>query len=64
MGKRLISQRRGRGTNTFKAKLKGIDSKYLAQNDSLIKGQVINLEKETCLKCKKDINRFQQKQKR
>jgi len=47
MGKRLISQRRGRGTNTFKAKLKGIDSKYIAQKDSLMKGEIINLEKET-----------------
>lgn len=47
MGKRLYSQRRGRGTNTFKAKLKGINSQYLAQNEELMKGEVIDLKKET-----------------
>jgi large subunit ribosomal protein L2 len=47
MGKRLTSQRRGRGTNTFKAKLKGIESKYLTQNDELLKGQVVDFTKES-----------------
>jgi large subunit ribosomal protein L2 len=47
MGKRLYSQRRGRGTNTFKAKLKGIDSKYIAQSNDLLKGEIIDLIKET-----------------
>ncbi len=47
MGKRLYSQRRGRGTNTFKAKLKGIPSKYANQNPELLKGQVIDFIKDT-----------------
>jgi large subunit ribosomal protein L2 len=47
MGKRLYSQRRGRGTNTFKAKLKGIESKYLPQNQELLKGQITDLIKDT-----------------
>jgi len=47
MGKRLTNQRRGRGTNTFKAKLKGIESKYLAQNDDLMNGEVVSFTKET-----------------
>jgi large subunit ribosomal protein L2 len=46
MGKRLISQRRGRGTHTFKAKLKGLDSKYIVQSEELLKGEVIDLIKE------------------
>ncbi len=49
MGKRLISQRRGRGTNTFKAKLKGINVNYAALNDQEknYRGEVISLEKES-----------------
>jgi large subunit ribosomal protein L2 len=47
MGKRLYSQRRGRGTNTFKAKLKGIKSEYLTQNADLMKGEIIDLIKDT-----------------
>ncbi len=47
MGKRLISQRRGRGTNTFKAKLKGIDSKYVEQKEDLLKGEVKKFIKES-----------------
>ncbi len=46
MGKRLYSQRRGRGTNTFKAKLFGIPSKYLTQKE-LVDGEVIDLIKDT-----------------
>ncbi|MDD4250746.1 MAG: 50S ribosomal protein L2 [Candidatus ainarchaeum sp.] len=47
MGKRLYSQRRGRGTNTFKAKLKGIESKYILQTEELLKGQIIDFIKDT-----------------
>ncbi len=49
MGKRLISQRRGRGTNTFKAKLKGIASNYLTNDEegSLLQGEVTQLIKDT-----------------
>ncbi len=47
MGKRLYSQRRGRGTNTFKAKLYGIESKYANQTDELLKGEVIDFIKDT-----------------
>jgi len=47
MGKRLYSQRRGRGTNTFKAKLKGIESKYANQNKELLKGEIIDFIKDT-----------------
>ncbi len=47
MGKRLYSQRRGRGTNTFKAKLDGIKSAYLTQTDELKKGQIVDLIKDT-----------------
>ncbi len=47
MGKRLYSQRRGRGTNTFKAKLKGIKSAYLLQNNELMNGEVIEFIKDT-----------------
>lgn len=49
MGKRLISQRRGRGTNTFKAKLKGIKSEYLSTETQkgLMQGEVTQLVKDT-----------------
>jgi large subunit ribosomal protein L2 len=47
MGKRLTSQRRGRGTNTFKAKLNGLESKYLAQSEDLLKGEIIDFKKES-----------------
>jgi len=47
MGKRLTSQRRGRGTNTFKAKLNGIESKYLAQSQDLLKGEIVDFTKES-----------------
>lgn len=46
MGKRLISQRRGRGTHTFKAKLDGIESRYVVQSDELLKGEIVDLIKE------------------
>ena len=46
MGKRLISQRSGRGTHTFKAKHKGINSKYAPQQVNLMKGEVTDLIKE------------------
>ncbi|MCX6800932.1 MAG: 50S ribosomal protein L2 [Candidatus Diapherotrites archaeon] len=47
MGKRLISQRRGRGTLTFIAKLKGYEAKYINQNgNELIKGEITDLIKE------------------
>ncbi len=46
MGKRLISQRSGKGSHTFKAKLKGITAKYLNQKEELIKGEVTDLIKE------------------
>ncbi|MBT7241609.1 MAG: 50S ribosomal protein L2 [Candidatus Diapherotrites archaeon] len=47
MGKRLISQRRGKGSNTFKAKLKGTKSRYTIQKEELLKGEVISLNKDT-----------------
>jgi large subunit ribosomal protein L2 len=47
MGKRLVSQRRGKGSNTFKAKSKGIESKYCNQEEGLLKGEVIKLIKDT-----------------
>lgn len=47
MAKRLYSQRRGRGTNTFKAKLKGIESKYLMQSEELLKGEITDFIKDT-----------------
>jgi len=47
MGKRLISQRRGKGSNTFKAKLKGIESRYTIQKEDLLKGEVVSLIKDT-----------------
>jgi large subunit ribosomal protein L2 len=46
MGKRLISQRSGKGSHTFKAKHKGIEAKYLIQADELMKGEVTDLIKE------------------
>jgi large subunit ribosomal protein L2 len=47
MGKRLISQRSGRGTHTFKAKHRGLDAKYLMHSaDELLKGEVTDLIKE------------------
>ncbi|MDD3159682.1 MAG: 50S ribosomal protein L2 [Candidatus ainarchaeum sp.] len=46
MGKRLYSQRRGRGTSTFKAKLTGIDSKYI-NIEGTMKGEVTDLIKES-----------------
>jgi len=47
MGKRLTSQRRGRGTNTFKAKLKGIKSMYTTQKEDLLRGEIVTLIKDT-----------------
>jgi large subunit ribosomal protein L2 len=47
MGKRQISQRRGKGSHTFKSKHKGIESRYLDQpNNELIKGEVTDFIKE------------------
>jgi len=48
MGKRLISQRRGKGSHTFKAKLKGIKSVYISADgtEELLKGEVTKLVKE------------------
>ncbi|VVB76341.1 50S ribosomal protein L2 [uncultured archaeon] len=46
MGKRLISQRSGKGSHTFKAKHKGIEAKYLIQEGELMKGEVTDLVKE------------------
>jgi len=46
MGKRLISQRRGKGSHTFKAKHKGIESKYVTQ-EGTIKGEIVDLIKDT-----------------
>jgi len=46
MGKRLISQRSGRGTHTFKAKHRGIEAKYEVQSAELMKGEVTDLIKE------------------
>jgi large subunit ribosomal protein L2 len=47
MGKRLTSQRRGRGGHTFKAKLKGIKSTYVEQKEDLAKGEIVNFVKDT-----------------
>ena len=47
MGKRLTSQRRGKGSHTFKAKLKGIESKYLTQSEETKKGEITNFTKDT-----------------
>ena len=46
MGKRLISQRSGKGSHTFKAKHNGIDAKYIIQADELMKGEVTDMIKE------------------
>ncbi|MFA6268653.1 MAG: 50S ribosomal protein L2 [archaeon] len=47
MGKRLISQRSGRGTHTFKAKHRGINAQYLMQSsEELLKGEITDLIKE------------------
>lgn len=45
MGKRLISQRRGKGSHTFKAKHRGINSLYLP-GPQLANGEVTDLIKE------------------
>ena len=47
MGKRLYSQRRGRGTNTFKSKLQGIKSQYIRQSNELLKGEIVDFVKDT-----------------
>ncbi|MEK6959359.1 MAG: 50S ribosomal protein L2 [archaeon] len=48
MGKRLISQRRGKGSHTFKAKHNGLTSCYVDHpKDALLYGEVTNLIKET-----------------
>jgi len=47
MGKRLTSQRRGKGSNTFKAKLKGIESRYTIQKEDLLKGEVVSFTKDS-----------------
>lgn len=46
MGKRIISQRRGKGSHTFKAKLRGINSLYLLKTPDLMVGEVTNFVKE------------------
>ena len=46
MGKRLISQRSGKGSHTFKAKHEGIAARYAIQNADLMKGEVTDLIKE------------------
>lgn len=47
MARRLYSQRAGRGSNTFKAKLKGRKSKYINKTDELMKGEIIDFVKDT-----------------
>ena len=47
MGNPLTSQRRGKGSNTFKAKLKGIKSRYITQKEDLLKGEIISFTKDT-----------------
>ena len=47
MGKRLTSQRRGKGGHTFKAKLKGIESRYTIQKEELLRGEIVDLVKDT-----------------
>lgn len=48
MGKRLIAQRRGKGSLTFAAKLKGYEAKYINQpEEELLKGDVTAFIKET-----------------
>jgi len=46
MGKRIISQRSGKGSHTFKAKHKGIEAKYIIQAGEMMKGEVTDLIKE------------------
>lgn len=46
MGKRLISQRSGKGSHTFLAKHEGIEAKYAIQTEDLMKGEVTDLIKE------------------
>lgn len=49
MGKRIKSQRRGKGSNVWKAKLRGLKTEYLSYEEmgkGKIRGQVINLIKE------------------
>ena len=46
MGKRLISQRSGKGSHTFKAKHTGITSRYVTQGDEMLKGEVTDFIKE------------------
>ncbi len=46
MGKRLISQRSGKGSHTFKAKHKGIEAKYIIQQEGVMKGEITDLIKE------------------
>jgi len=46
MGKRIISQRSGKGSHTFLAKHAGIEAKYGMQNEELMKGEVTDLIKE------------------
>ncbi len=51
MGKRLISQRRGKGSHTFKAKHKGIAARYSAINtqkiNDTLKGHLVEFIKDT-----------------
>jgi len=46
MGKRIISQRSGKGSHIFKAKHNGIDSLYLLKTPDLLFGEVTNFVKE------------------
>jgi large subunit ribosomal protein L2 len=46
MGKRLISQRSGKGSHTFKAKHKGLRAIYLIHGEELLKGEITDLIKE------------------
>lgn len=46
MGKRIISQRSGKGSHTFKAKHEGIEARYAMQKEELLKGEVTDLIKE------------------
>jgi len=47
MGKRLISQRSGKGSHSFKAKLNGIEAKYIIQDEEAKKGEITDLIKDT-----------------
>jgi len=46
MGKRLMSQRRGKGSPTFKARQKGQKSAYCKPEKEVIKGEVVDFSKE------------------